>query len=259
MPSSHSRCRGHQRQDPGERVGGADEGSHRPGQRVHQVEVEDVDDEKDRGQREEGREEGDEAANHDLRRASGDAQRPPPGDEEPGQLHAGDGDEQAGEDADRSQALDHEHQRLSRHGGLESGEDVAGGGDEAGCGRIEGVAAARRGGPKVTPGRCSQRGRGGEEEVARYGSDQPPQRGPGGLRQSRRRADRRRGPNLLGGVPRRWTWRSERRSSPEAHAWARSRPWAAGVDVLLPATVLSGAPVELLRLDPRTQRPYSHA
>ena len=193
MPSSHSPLSsGHQRQDPGERVGRADEGSHRPGQRVHQVEVEDVDDEKDRGQREEGREEGNEAPDHDLRRASGDAERPPPGDEEPGQLHAGDGDEQAGEDAARSQALDGEHQRLSGPGELQRGEDVAGAGDEAGCGRIEGVAAGESvGGAERHPqGDAPAKGAVRKEEGGGVRHDQPLQRRPRRLgEEQKQRAD----------------------------------------------------------------------
>jgi len=142
-----------------------------------------VDQEEDADQREGGGEEGDEAADDDLGRAAGDAQGPVAGDEETRQLDAGDGEEEAGEDAAGAEPGEEDAERLPRVGGLERGEDVSRGGDEAGGGGVEGVAPGERvGGTERDPeGDAAAEGPVGEEEERLVWGEGALERGPGRL------------------------------------------------------------------------------
>jgi hypothetical protein len=115
--------------DAPERVRGADQWGDGALEQGDEVEASDVDHEEDAAEHEPRGEEGDEAPDHDLRRSARQAQCPAPGDEHPGELDAGDGEQEPGEDAARAEPREENGERLSRRSGLERGEDVARGGD----------------------------------------------------------------------------------------------------------------------------------
>ena len=164
----------HQPDDPAEGVRGPDEGRDRSLEEGDEVEAGEVDDEEDAAEHEGRGKEGDEAPDDDLRGAAGEAERPAPLDEDAGELDAGDGEEEAGEDAARAEPGEHEGGGLRGGPGLEGGDDVTGGGDEAGAGGVElvGPRERLRGAEGDPQGDAAAEGAVGEEERRRVGRDE---------------------------------------------------------------------------------------
>ena len=122
---------GSEADDAAERVRGVDQRGDGTLEEENEVEAEEVDDDEDAAEDQSRGEEGDELRGPRPRGAAGEAQRPAPLDEDAGELDAGDGEEEAGEDAAGAEAGEDERGRLRGGSGLEGGDDVRGGGDEA--------------------------------------------------------------------------------------------------------------------------------